>query len=195
VKSSLIAVLAVGALALAGCGSTPAPGPGPAAEAASVAPAAPAPSYVTGAAPESISLPSIGATSSLVPVGLAPDGSMAVPSVHEPKQAAWFEPGPEPGQPGPAVVVGHIDGDHIPGVFFRLKDVREGDRVEVRTGGKTLAFTVYRTELVAKDAFPAGEVFGHTDGPELRLITCGGDFDHAARSYKGNTLVFAKLTA
>jgi sortase (surface protein transpeptidase) len=195
VKTQLIAALAVGALALAGCGDSPAPGPGPAAEqAAGTAPAAPAPSYAAGAAPESISLPSIGATSSLVPVGLAPDGSMAVPSVHTPKQAAWFEPGPEPGQPGPAVIVGHIDGDHIPGVFFRLKDVREGDRVEVRTGGKTLAFTVYRTTMVAKDAFPAGEVFGHTDSPELRLITCGGDFDHAARSYKGNTLVFAKIS-
>jgi LPXTG-site transpeptidase (sortase) family protein len=157
--------------------------------------AAPAPSYVAGATPESVTLPSIGATSSLVPVGLAPDGSMAVPDVHAPKQAAWFEPGPEPGQPGPAVIVGHVDGDHIPGVFYRLKDVREGDRVEVRTGGTTLAFAVYRTELVAKDAFPAAEVFGHTDGPELRLITCGGSFDAGARSYRGNTVVFARLAA
>ena len=197
-KFSLIAVLAVGALALAGCGSSPAPGPGPGAPLmpATTAPtSAPTSAYIAGAAPESITLPSIGASSSLVPVGLTPDGAMAVPDVHHPKQAAWFEPGPEPGQPGPAVIVGHIDGDHIPGVFFRLKDVREGDRVEVRSGGATLAFTVYRTELVAKDAFPAAEVFGHTDGPELRLITCGGDFDHAARSYKGNTLVFAKLSA
>lgn len=196
-KPQLIAVLAVGVLALAGCGSSPAPGPGPGTPLAPVttAPTSPTSAYIAGAVPESVTLPGIGATSSLVPVGLTPDGSMAVPSVHTPKQAAWFEPGPEPGQPGPAVIVGHIDGDHIPGVFFRLKDVHEGDRVEVRSGGATLAFTVYRTALVAKDAFPADEVFGHTDGPELRLITCGGDFDRAAHSYKGNTVVFAKLSA
>lgn len=119
---------------------------------------------------------------------------MAVPSVHTPKQAAWFEPGPEPGQAGPAVIVGHIDGDHIPGVFYKLRDAHAGDQVVVHLkDGSTKTFNVYSVETVPKDGFPADHIFGYTPGPELRLITCGGDFDAAARSYKSNTVVFAKL--
>jgi sortase (surface protein transpeptidase) len=118
---------------------------------------------------------------------------MAVPSVHQPKQAAWFEPGPEPGQSGPAVIVGHIDGDHIPGVFYKLRDARAGDGITVTLrDGKRLGFVVYKTESVSKDGFPADRVFGYTATPELRLITCGGDFDAAAHSYKNNTVVYAK---
>ena len=146
-----------------------------------------------GVAPADFTLSRLGISSSLVPVGLTADGSMAVPSVHTPKQAAWFEPGPEPGQQGPAVIVGHIDGDHIQGVFYKLREAREGDQISVALkDGRKLGFVVYKVESVPKNGFPADRVFGYTAGPELRLITCGGDFDAAARSYKNNTVVYAK---
>jgi hypothetical protein len=149
-----------------------------------------------GVTPTDFSLPRLGISSSLVPVGLAKDGSMEVPSVHQPKQAAWFEPGPEPGQEGPAVIVGHIDGDHIPGVFYKLSGAREGDQISVTLkDGRKVSFVVYKTESVPKNGFPADRVFGYTAGPELRLITCGGEFDSAAHSYKSNTVVYAKETA
>jgi LPXTG-site transpeptidase (sortase) family protein len=194
----LIALIAVGLVTLVGCGTTAAPDRAPVPDQAApvAAPATPAvtPAYTVDVPPSHLSIPSIGAESSFVPVGTNADGSLAVPSVHTPKQAAWFEPGPEPGQNGPAVIVGHIDGDHIEGVFWKLKDVKDGDAVNVtRADGKALHFVVYRTELVAKDAFPASDVFGYAADPELRLITCGGSFDAAAHSYRGNTIVFAKL--
>jgi len=196
----LIASLAVGLAVLAGCASNPAPSQGPAQQPATTAPAPAAPTAEStspvqpGVEPSNFSLPRLDINSSLVPVGLAKDGSMAVPSVHQPKQAAWFEPGPEPGQNGPAVIVGHIDGDHIKGVFYKLRDAREGDQVDVSLkDGRKLSFTVYKVESVPKDGFPADRVFGYTAAPELRLITCGGDFDSAAHSYKNNTVVFAKL--
>jgi hypothetical protein len=34
-----------------------------------------------------------------------------------------------------------------------------------------------------------------TDSPELRLITCGGAFDTATRSYRDNVVVYARLVA
>jgi sortase (surface protein transpeptidase) len=141
-----------------------------------------------------VSIPSIGANSSLVPLGLNADGTLQVPNVHTPKQAGWFEPGPEPGQNGPAVIVGHIDGDHIEGVFYKLQSVKVGDAVNVSLkDGRQLHFSVYKTELAPKNKFPADRVFGFTPTPELRVITCGGSFDPAVHSYRDNTIVYAKL--
>ena len=49
-------------------------------------------------------------------------------------------------------------------------------------------------ERFSKSAFPTAEVYGNTAGPELRLVTCGGDFDRAAHSYRDNVVVFARMT-
>lgn len=189
-KRGLIAV-AVGLMTLAGCG-TAAPGQGSSpAVTATTAPPSPA----AGVTPASLRVPAIGAESTLIPLGLNGDGTMQVPDVHHPKQAGWFEPGPEPGQAGPAVIAGHIDGDHQKGVFYELSKVKAGDTVEVQlSDGRTLTFTVYAAERVDKDAFPADKVFGYTAEPEVRLITCGGTFDRAARSYEDNTIIYARLS-
>ncbi|WP_241832795.1 class F sortase [Amycolatopsis sp. CB00013] len=111
-----------------------------------------------------------------------------------PMQAGWYEPGPAPGQTGPAVIVGHVDGASQPGIFYRLHELAPGDRVTVeRADGSVVTFVVRRTIHAPKDRFPTKEVYGRTAGPELRLITCGGSFDRAARSYRDNVIVFAQL--
>jgi hypothetical protein len=43
-----------------------------------------------------------------------------------------------------------------------------------------------------KDAFPTDAVYGDTPDPQLRLITCGGDFDRRERSYLDNIIVYAE---
>ncbi|MFD1049297.1 class F sortase, partial [Kibdelosporangium lantanae] len=145
--------------------------------------------------PTSVEIPKIGAKSSLVSLDLNADGTVQVPPVSTPMQAGWYDKAPTPGETGPAVILGHVDGNKQPGILFRLKDVAKGDDVLVtRQDGRHLRFVVDRVEQVAKDAFPTDEVYGDTTGPELRLITCGGVFDHAAHSYKDNIVVFAKLT-
>jgi sortase (surface protein transpeptidase) len=144
--------------------------------------------------PTEVAVPRIGAKSSLVPLGLNDDGTVQVPPVSTPMQAGWYDKAPTPGEVGPAVILGHVDGNKQPGIFFRLKDLAKGDDVLVtRQDGRHLKFVVDRVEQVAKDAFPTDEVYGDTTGPELRLITCGGVFDHTAHSYKDNIVVFAKL--
>ena len=44
-----------------------------------------------------------------------------------------------------------------------------------------------------KDQFPTAAVYGPTPVPELRLITCTGEFDRAAHSYLDNLVVTARL--
>jgi hypothetical protein len=145
--------------------------------------------------PTTVTVPSIGATSSLMDLGQNSDGSLAVPPLSNPAQAGWYDKSPTPGSIGPAVILGHINGDGKPGIFYKLKDVKAGDQVMVaRKDGQTAVFTVSHIDTVPKAAFPSDQVYGDTPDSELRLITCGGVFDPAARSYEANVVVYANLT-
>ena len=95
---------------------------------------------------------------------------------------------------GPAIVLGHVDGDKKPGIFYRLKDLTPGDEIDIeRSDGQKLKFVVDHKDEVPKEQFPTEAVYGNTDKPQLRLITCGGAFDHAVHSYKDNIIVYANL--
>jgi sortase (surface protein transpeptidase) len=148
------------------------------------------------AAPVSVAIPSIDVTSNLVRLGLGDDGTVQVPPLGPDDTAGWYERGPAPGAVGPAVILGHVDSARYgPGVFFDLGAVQPGDTVEVaRADGSVAEFAVDRVEVHPKDEFPTIEVYGNTDDAQLRLITCGGDFDSSVRSYEDNVVVFATLT-
>jgi sortase (surface protein transpeptidase) len=127
-----------------------------------------------------------------VPLGLNADRTVQVPPVDTPEQAGWFTGAPRPGDPGPAVLLGHVNGGGQAGIFARLGELGPGDEVLVeRADGSTVRFTVRRVDQVPKTDFPTDEVYGDTDGPELRLITCGGSFDESADSYRDNIIVYA----
>jgi LPXTG-site transpeptidase (sortase) family protein len=179
-------VLAVTAL-LAGCGapSTPRPAAAPI-ETSSTTPAI--------ATPAEIVIPRIEATSTLVELGLNADQTVQVPPVDTPQQAGWFTGAPKPGERGPAVVLGHVNGGGQAGVFSRLHELTVGDEVMIRrTDDTTVRFSVTRVDQVSKATFPTEQVYGDTAGPELRLITCGGSFDRHAHSYRDNVIVYAVI--
>ncbi|GLZ35640.1 class F sortase [Lentzea sp. NBRC 105346] len=145
--------------------------------------------------PAELRIPKIDVRSSLVPLGLNADGTVEVPPVETPMQAGWYRNGPKPGETGPAVVLGHVDGNQQAGVFFRLRELKPQDVIEVSTtDGQTKRFLVRQVNQVPKDQFPTDAVYGDTAEPELRLITCGGSFDRAARSYRDNVIIYATLS-
>ncbi len=130
----------------------------------------------------------------LAPLGLLPDGPLEVPTDYQ--QAGWYTGGVTPGEVGTAVIAGHVDSHHGPAVFFGLAALRADDRVQVpRADGSTATFVVYSSEQFAKDQFPTRAVYGATSEAELRLITCGGDFDRVTGHYRDNVVVFARLQA
>jgi len=147
------------------------------------------------AEPVSVTLPSIGVTSDLMRLGLNDDGTVQVPPLEERDRAGWYERGPAPGAVGPAILLGHVDSAaYGPGIFFDLGAVQAGDTIEVsRADGSVAEFVVDRVEVHPKAEFPTIDVYGNTDDAQLRLITCGGDFDSAVRSYEDNVIVFATL--
>lgn len=142
------------------------------------------------APPVAVAVPALGVTSALAELGLNPDRSLQVPA--DPQLAGWYTGASRPGEPGPVVVVGHVDSYRGPGVFARLRELQPGDRVELQSAdGGLAAYAVTAVRQVPKDAFPTQEVYGAVEGDELRLITCGGEFDRAARSYRDNVVVSA----
>ena len=67
--------------------------------------------------PVSLAIAAAGVDARVVPVGSRADRTMEVPAAD---LAGWYEPGPRPGEAGPAVIVGHVDSRRGPAVFFRL---------------------------------------------------------------------------
>jgi sortase (surface protein transpeptidase) len=147
-------------------------------------------SYQQVAEPIRLRIPAAGVDTPLVQLHRAADGTVEVPSDFG--VAGWFADGPRPGQPGPAVILGHVDSRAGPAVFFRLVQLKQAAEVMVdRADGSTAVFRVSGTQRVAKVQFPTTDVYGPTLEPSLRLVTCGGSFDRAARSYRDNVIVSA----
>ncbi len=139
--------------------------------------------------PAAVEIPALGVNAALVGVGLEADGAMEVPDFG---LAGWYELGPKPGEPGPAVIVGHVDSRAGPDVFFRLKELRPGEHVVVRSkDGTSSTFVVEALEQTPKTALPVERIWNATDQPVLRLVTCGGSFDRSTRSYRDNVVVYA----
>jgi hypothetical protein len=140
--------------------------------------------------PQVVDIPAIGVHSGLQALDLGADGTLQAPSDFN--VAGWFASGTEPGQPGPAVIAGHVDSRDGPAVFYRLNELVVGDQIVVeRQDGGIVTFRVTDVQRHPKDAFPADAVYGPVPGAELRLITCDGPFDRAVHSYRDNLVVFA----
>jgi sortase family protein len=147
--------------------------------------------YPTVAAPVRLRIPALHVSSSLQYLGLQPDGTVTVPG--RPDVAGWYKGGPRPGQPGPAVILGHVDSRAGPGVFFNLYRLKAGTAVLVdRADGSIVTFRVTKVSRVSKTRFPTDLVYTPTLQPTLRLVTCGGSFDYARRSYRDNVIVYAE---
>jgi sortase (surface protein transpeptidase) len=148
--------------------------------------------YQAVAAPVRLRIPALHVDSRLQNLGLRADGTVAVPK--SPTVAGWYDLGPRPGQPGPAVILGHVDSHNGPGVFINLSQVRPGTLVRVdRADRSTVVFRITRLAKVAKVQFPTDLVYAPTLDPTLRLVTCGGSFDRSRGSYRDNVIAFADL--
>ncbi|MGC1208257.1 MAG: class F sortase [Ornithinimicrobium sp.] len=145
--------------------------------------------------PSEIAIPDIGVSSTLDPLGLNADGSLEVPA-RGPSydHVGWFTGSPSPGETGPAVLLGHVNGrGGTPSVFFRLAELQVGDSVLIdNSDGSKNIFEVYQVERYPKDQFPTATVYGDTTDPELRIITCAGAWDSRVNHYRDNTVVYAR---
>lgn len=146
--------------------------------------------------PIALDIPAIDVHSVLRTVGRTAEGALETPAPgpHY-DDAAWYRHSPTPGSLGPAILLGHVDSaTDGPSVFFRLGELRRGDRISVsRADGSTATFLVDEVRRYSKDDFPTELVYGDIDHAGLRVLTCGGAFDDSTGHYLDNIVVFASL--
>jgi hypothetical protein len=143
--------------------------------------------------PVHLRIPRVGIDTSLLSLGLNPDGTLQLPPDQPNAPAGWYENLASPGEAGPAVIVGHLDAPQSEAVFFNLGALHAGDHILVTRADHSVAeFTVREAGLYPKESFPSEAVYGPSDVPVLRLITCGGAYTPAG--YTQNVVVFAAMT-
>lgn len=143
--------------------------------------------------PVRVRIPAVHVDAPVTRVGRDAEGWIDTPPAYERNLAGWYTGAVTPGEPGTAVVVGHVDTPDGRAVFYGLGALNKGQRVEIaRADGRTAVFSVHGVEVVPKEDFPAERIYRRSTLPELRLITCGGDFSRQ-RGYAGNVVVSARL--
>ncbi|WP_188940341.1 class F sortase [Nakamurella endophytica] len=165
--------------------------PSPAASTAP-SPARAGPAY---AFPRTLLLPSVGVQAPVDPVSVA-DGALQVPD--DPARVGWWIGGALPGAAtGTTVIDGHIDSAQSGlGALWHLDRLAAGDPVRVVDGdGRTRDYRVVGRRVYVKDEGLPADLFARDGAHRLVLISCGGPFDEARKSYQDNVVVFAVPTA
>jgi sortase (surface protein transpeptidase) len=143
------------------------------------------------ARPTQLVIPALGVNAVVESVAVDAQGRMGTPS--QPDHVAWYDPGAAPGDPGNAVIDGHLDWTSGPAVFWHLSRLHAGDQVTVvRADGTQVRFVVDSSTQVPFDA-RTNDLFTRTGPPALSLVTCAGAWDRARSTYLTRLVVHATL--
>ncbi|MBF6044156.1 class F sortase [Streptomyces sp. NRRL B-1677] len=157
----------------------------------------PARDPLPGAGPQTLEIKVLGLKAPIESHGLDKLGGVELPPYERADAVSWYKDGPSPGSEGPAVIVGHVDTQKAPAVFAGLSVLKRGAKIHVtRTDGIVAEFTVENIAVVPNEPFDADKLYGpaDTDEAQLRLITCGGDYDRKKHLYNANVVVSSYLT-
>jgi sortase family protein len=146
-----------------------------------------------GSPPVELRIPSLAVDAPVVATGVAEDGQLAIPA--DISRVGWYRWGPKPGaRAGSVVLVSHLDSASQPGLgaLAYLRTVEAGALVAVTTrDGREWRYRVVGRQAIAKGRLPLEDIFSSTGQPRLTLMTCGGSFDPATRSYDDTVVVSA----
>ncbi|MEU9475849.1 class F sortase [Streptomyces sp. NPDC048191] len=151
-------------------------------------------SALSRSAPTRLLIPKISVDAPFTTLAIGASGQLEPPPAGETNLVGWYAKGAAPGERGTAIIAGHIDTKTSAAVFANLDHLKAGDHFTVqRADGSKPEFVVDDTETFAKDDFPSKRVYADAKRPEVRLITCAGAYDHSAKDYTDNLVVFAHL--
>ncbi|HCG56853.1 MAG TPA: class F sortase [Brevibacterium sp.] len=145
--------------------------------------------------PTKLTIPAIDVDTSIMELGLTDEDVLEVPPLGKDAPAGWYKRSPTPGEVGPSLIVGHVDSaKEGPAVFFDLGALKPKDTLTVtRDDGSKATFSIDDVTDYGKDSFPDYKVYGNTKEPEIRLITCGGEFNEQTGHYEDNIVVTGHL--
>jgi LPXTG-site transpeptidase (sortase) family protein len=149
----------------------------------------------SGSRPVRLLIPKIRVSAPFVPLHVDRSGQLQAPPADDVNLVGWHAEGAAPGERGTSIIAGHVDTKTSPAVFARLGELEKGDVFHVvRADRGRASFVVDAVETFKKDDFPDKRVYTDASRPEVRLITCAGDYDRRLMDYTENLVVFAHRT-
>jgi LPXTG-site transpeptidase (sortase) family protein len=147
--------------------------------------------HIVDPTPARLLIPRINVDAAVEARGLDANRNMDIPKNF--RDVAWYRLGPAPGQPGNALINGHVNWWTGDAVFTRLNEVRAGDEITVvRADGGTVRFKVTGKTVVDANARIAS-LFEPSSAATLTLITCTGVWNPLTQSNTQRLLVSAAL--
>lgn len=125
--------------------------------------------------PRYVRIPKLGVNAMVKRQSVDKKGALQAPgNVHV---AGWYDGSSKPGEGGAVLLDGHVAGPTQHGVFYGLKTLGAGDKIEVERGdGKVFTYKVVKAESKKADQVDmAAALLPVVDGKGgLNLITCTG---------------------
>ncbi|WP_051696198.1 sortase domain-bontaining protein [Streptomyces sp. NRRL S-244] len=195
IVATTLTLSVTGALAACGTGGTKLPPDPKVGNASAASPVADATTALPPSKPTGMKIDAAGVDAKKM-VDLKVDattGELGVPDADtDANNPGWWTEGATPGEKGVSVLVAHFDTRHGPALMKDVKKIKLGDLIEVeREDGRTAKFKIREIEDVNKKDFPTDKVYGETQRPELRLLTCGGEIKDGHRT--NNVIFYADL--
>jgi LPXTG-site transpeptidase (sortase) family protein len=143
--------------------------------------------------PARLVVPAIGVDARVEQVGKTAEGAMDTPE--KLVNVAWYKLGAKPGGEGNAVFAGHVNNAlGFPGVFKELSQLKKGDTIKVSDSqGSVLTYQVESITSYTEGSAPLEEIFTNAGPSRVVLITCGGTWDEATRTFDKRLVVVAHL--
>ena len=141
--------------------------------------------------PARLKIPKIKVSAVIENVGLTPKGEMGIPKI--PRNTAWFDLGPRPGEVGSAAIAGHLNWyNGAKGVFANLNKLKIGDKILVQDDkGNDISFVVRKIRTYGFNEDASDVFVSNDDKAHLNLITCDGVWDKRTKQYSKRLVVFA----
>lgn len=142
--------------------------------------------------PRLLSIPRLDLRMPVVSRGVDASGAMALPGTSS--AVGWYRFGAHPrGDAGAVVLAGHVDtAEEGPGPLAGVGALRDGDRIEVRTGRGSTSYRVTSVTRIAKSGLDLPVLFSRVGSPRLHLVTCGGAYLPDRGGYQDNVVVAAR---
>jgi LPXTG-site transpeptidase (sortase) family protein len=119
----------------------------------------------------------------------------AMGTIDSEKVSAWLSTGPSPGEPGNAILNGHVRWKKVAGVFSILPEMQVGERMAVTyNDGSVSYWAVDSIDFFTIDDWPAWVMDPNSGDTRMTLISCYGAWNSEAGTANERVIVVAKPT-
>jgi len=145
--------------------------------------------------PRYLTIPKLSVKARVQAVGLTKDGQIGSPAnVYD---TAWYNGSSKPGQPGVALIDGHVSSWTTKGVFYGIGTLTPGDSIQIERGdGTVFNYSVVKTQTYDASNVDMTALLNPIDPSKsgLNLITCAGDVIKGTNDFDKRVVVFATQT-